>query len=111
MIESVSMGKLLFKGKVSRSDTIVYPDHMDTKWWIKGRNCIESCDLEDVLKSRPEVVVVGLGFIMPITISDEAIETMKTAGIEVFVEKTEEAMDVYNKNTAKKKTVGLFHLL
>lgn len=111
MIESISMGKLLFKGKVSRSDTIVYPDHMDTKWWIKGRNCIESCDLEDVLKIEPEVVAVGLGFVMPITISDEAIETMKSAGIEVFVGKAEEAMEIYNKNITTKKTVGLFHLL
>jgi len=111
MIESVSMGKLLFKGKVSRSDTIVYPDHMDTKWWIKSRNCIETCDLEDVLNFEPEVVAIGLGFMMPITVSDDAVETLKSKGIEVFVGKAEEAMEFYNENTAKKKTVGLFHLL
>ena len=111
MIESISMGKLLFKGKVSRSDTIVYPDHMDTKWWIKSRNCIESEDLEDVLKFEPEVVVVGTGFMMPISISDDAVNTLKSAGIEVFVEKAEAAAEIFNENTPKKKTVGLFHLL
>lgn len=111
MIESISMGKLLFKGKVSRSDTIVYPDHMDTKWWIKSRNCIESCDLEDVIKAEPEVVAIGLGFVMPIKISDDAVETLKSKGIEVFVGKAEEAFEFYNANTDNKKTVGLFHLL
>lgn len=111
MIESVSMGKLLFKGKVSRSDTIVYSDKMDTKWWIKGRSCIESCDLENVLAAEPEVVVIGLGFIMPITISDDAVNTMKSKGIEVFVEKSEKAAELYNEYTGKKKTIGLFHLL
>jgi len=111
MIESVSMGKLLFKGKVSRSDTIVYSDKMDTKWWIKSRNCIEICDIENVISAEPEVVVVGIGFMMPITISDEAVESMKSKGIEVFVEKSEKAAELYNEYTGKKKTIGLFHLL
>lgn len=111
MIESISMGKMLFKGKVSRSDTIVYSDKMNTKWWIKSRNCIEICDLEEVYAAGPEVVVVGLGFMMPITISDEAVSDMKNRGIEVFVEKSEAAADLFNEHTGKKKTVGLFHLL
>lgn len=111
MIESVSMGKLLFQGKVSRSDTIVYKDHMDTKWWLKGRTIIDACDLEDVLKAEPEVVVVGLGFMMPITISDEAINVLEAKGIKVHVEKTEKAAEIYNEFTAKKKTIGLFHLI
>ncbi len=111
MIETVSMGKLLFKGKVSRSDTIVYKDHMNTKWWIKSRTCIEPEDLEEVLKAEPEVVVVGLGFVMPIKISDAAINAMKAKGIEVFVEKAEKAAELYNEYSVKKKTVGMFHLL
>ncbi|HAK47488.1 MAG TPA: hypothetical protein DCO79_16405 [Spirochaeta sp.] len=111
MIESVSMGKLLFKGKVSRSDTIVYSDHMNTKWWIESRTTIEPVDLEDVFKAEPEVVVVGLGFMMPIRISDEAVEAMKAKGIEVHVDKAEKAAELFNKFSSSKKTVGLFHLL
>ena len=111
MIESISMGKLLFKGKVSRSDTIVYPDKMDTKWWIASRTCIEPGDLESVISFEPEVVIVGTGFMMPISISDSAIESLKSAGIEVFVEKAEPAAEIYNEQASKKKTVGLFHLL
>ena len=111
MIESVSLGKLLFKGKVSRSDTIVYKDHMNTKWWIENRTCIEPGDLEEVIKSEPEVVVVGLGFMMPIKISDAAVAALKNKGIEVFVEKSEQAAELFNKYTAEKKTVGLFHLI
>ncbi len=111
MIESISMGKLLFKGKVSRSDTIVYPDHMDTKWWIKNRNRIESCDLEAVIAFKPELVVVGTGFVMPLSISDDAVKTLESAGIEVFVDKAEAAAEKFNENCGTKKTVGLFHLL
>ncbi len=111
MIESVSLGKLLFRGKVSRSDTIVYSDHMNTKWWIESRNSIEPGDLDDVFKAEPEVVVVGLGFMMPIKISDSAVHALKEKGIEVFIEKTEKAAEIFNKYLPKKKTVGLFHLL
>jgi hypothetical protein len=111
MIESITFGKLLFLGKVSRSDTIVYPDHMDTRWWLKDKNCIGPEDLEEVLKAAPEVVAVGLGFMMPIRISDDAIDLMKQNGIDVFVGKAEEAAEVFNKHAGTKKTIGLFHLL
>ena len=111
MIETVSLGKLLFKGKVSRSDTIVYKDHMNTKWWINSRTCIEPGDLDEVIKAEPEVVVVGLGFMMPVSISDAAIAALEDNGIEVHVEKSEKAAELFNEFTPKKKTIGLFHLL
>ena len=111
MIDSVAMGNLLFKGKVSRSDTIVYKDHMDTRWWIKSRNCINIEDLDSVFAANPKAVAVGLGFKMPITISDAAVEEMKTRGIEVFVGKTDEAVKFFNDNEDQKTTVGIFHLI
>ena len=111
MIESISLGKLLFKGKVSRSDTIVYSDHMNTKWWIAGRTIIEPGDLEEVIQAEPEVVVVGLGFMMPLSISDAAVAALEEKGIEVHVEKAEKAAELFNEFTPKKKTIGLFHLL
>lgn len=111
MIESISMGKLLFQGKLSRSDTIVYSDHMNTKWWIKSRTKVEVGDLEEVFQAEPEVVVFGLGFMMPISVSDDAVAALKDKEIEVYVEKAEKAAEIYNEFTAKKKTIGLFHLL
>ncbi len=105
------MGKLLYKGKLSRSDTIVYSNRMDTKWWIKSRSRIEPEDLADVLKAKPEVVVVGLGFTMPIAISDAAVNALNEQGIEVHVEKSERAAEPFNQFAAKKEIVGLFHLL
>ncbi|MBI9104692.1 MAG: hypothetical protein JEY99_19915 [Spirochaetales bacterium] len=111
MIESISMGKMLFQGKVSRSDTIVYADKMNTKWWIESRNCIEIGDLDEVFKAEPEVVVVGLGFMMPIKISDSAVAELEGKGIEVLIEKSDAACELFNENVGKKKTIGLFHLL
>ena len=111
MIEFISMGKLLFNGKLSRSDTIVYKDHIDSRWWINNRTYIDVCDLEDVFAEEPDVVVVGVGFFNPVTIADQAIETMKSKGIEVIVEKAEKAAEIFNEMVEKRKTVGLFHLL
>jgi len=111
MIESISFGKMLYKGKVSRSDTIVYPDRMDTRWWLKDKTCIGCDDLGEVLKASPQVVTVGLGFMMPIRISDEAVNLMKSPGITVGVGTAEEAAEAFNRYTATQKTIGLFHLL
>ncbi len=111
MIESISMGKLLFDGKVSRSDTIVYKDRINTKWWLKAGNRIELADLDEALAADPEVLVFGLGFMIPVTVSDQAVQELKSRGIEVFVGPSEEAAEVFNKKVKEKRTVGLFHLL
>lgn len=111
MIESISFGKLLFKGKVSRADTIVFKDHMDTKWWIKARNCIEMEDLASVLATSPESIIVGTGFMNHIKISDSAMETLKKSGIEVTVQNSTEAAETFNEKVQKSNTVGLFHLI
>ena len=111
MIESISMGKLLFNGKVSRSDTIVFKDNMDTKWWIEERNNIQMCDLESVMAVNPEVIVFGTGFMLPISMSIETQEEIKNKGIDLIIEKSEEAMEIFNSKVKEKETVGLFHLI
>ena len=111
MIDSISFGKLLFQGKVSRSDTIVYKDRMNTKWWIEKRNLIEPGDLDEVLKENPEAVVVGRGFMNLIDISDQAVEALKAEGAEVIIEKSDEAAETFNRLAGVKRTVGLFHLI
>jgi hypothetical protein len=111
MIDSISMGKLLFDGQVSRSDTIVYKDRINTKWWIKAGNRIELADLDEALAAEPEVLVFGLGFMIPVTLGDQVVPELKHRGIEVFVGPSEEAAEVFNKKAARQRTVGLFHLL
>jgi hypothetical protein len=111
MIESISFGKLLFKGKVSRADTIVFKDHMDTKWWIKSRNCIEMEDLDSVLATSPKSIIVGTGFMNYIKISDNALEELKKLGIEVIVQNSTDAAETFNEKIKKSNTVGLFHLI
>lgn len=111
MIDSVSFGKLLFQGKVSRSDTIVFKDRMNTKWWITKRNLIEPEDLQEVLTEEPAAVVVGRGYMNLIAISEQAVEVLKGCGIEVYIEKTDEAVETFNRLEREKKTVGLFHLI
>lgn len=105
------MGKLLFNGKLSRSDTIVYKDHIDNRWWINNRTYIDICDLDDVFAANPEVVIVGLGFFNPVKISDGAVEALKLKGIEVIINDAEKAAEKFNEMVEKKKTIGLFHLL
>ncbi|MDR1894586.1 MAG: MTH938/NDUFAF3 family protein [Spirochaetales bacterium] len=111
MIDSVSLGKLLFQGKVSRADTIVFKNHMDTRWWIKSRTTINIEDLDSVFAAQPQLVTVGLGFRIPIKIADEAVEELKKRGAEVFVGTTEEAVKEFNANFDAKAVVGLFHLV
>ncbi len=111
MIESISFGKLLFKGKVSRADTIVFKDQMNTKWWIKSRNCIEMEDLEEVLAASPEVIIVGTGFMNYINISENALNELKDLGIEVIVQKSADAADTFNQKIQNSNTIGLFHLI
>lgn len=111
MIDYISLGKLLYNGKVSRSDTIVFPDRMNTKWWINKRTIIEIDDLSEVIDELPDVVVVGTGFIRLIQLSDEARRFLEDKGVTVIVDRSEQAANVYNEICKNKKAIGLFHLI
>jgi hypothetical protein len=110
-IEHISFGKLVAHGKVVRSDCIVYKDRVNSRWWRKNGTYLEIDDLQDVIHERPESIIVGIGFMNLLTVSEQVIHQLKEHGIDVIVDKTPEAVERYNELINKKNVVGVFHVI
>jgi len=113
MIEDVSFGKLVFRGKVYRSDCIIHGDSINSRWWRKEGDKILYEDLEDLVKLKPDTIVIGKGFMNYINIPKDTIEKLSNMNIEVIVRQTDKAVEVYNVLIERKdkNIVGLFHLV
>jgi hypothetical protein len=110
MIESYAFGRMDVDGRTYTSDLIIFPDRVNDSWWRKyGHNlCLE--DIEDVLKEKPEVLVIGTGFYGIMSVEKEVKSHLQSQGIELIIAKTEKAVQSFNESASKKKTAGAFHL-
>jgi hypothetical protein len=110
MIESYDFGRMDVDGRTYTSDLIIFPDRVNDSWWRKSGHNLCLKDIEEVLKEKPEVLVVGTGFHGIVSVEEEVKSHAQSQGIELIIEKTKKAVQSFNEFTSKKKTIGAFHL-
>lgn len=110
MIDSYSFGKIVIDGKEYTNDVIIFPDRVKSSWWRKEGHSLYPEDIEDITKESPEVLIVGTGAYGRLSIPSETREYIKSDGIEIIAEKTEEACKTYNDLKDEKKTIAALHL-
>ena len=104
-IDSYSFGHIVIDGKAYTSDVIIYEDHVDASWWRNEGHLLQWPDLTDVLKAKPDTLVIGKGYSGVMSVPRELIQRIKAMGIEVQVEKTTKAVELYNSLQRKKSRV------
>jgi len=104
-IELYSFGNITIDGKTYTSDVIIYPGRVDSSWWRKEGHYLQVADLADVIKAKPEVVIIGTGYSGVMTVPKETISHLESKGIEVHVERTGKAVELLNKVQGKDKIV------
>lgn len=109
-IDSYSFGKMVIDGEAYTSDLIIYPDRVDASWWRKEGHYLQKADLAGIVESGPQVLVIGTGNMGVMHVPQATISYLQSKGIEVRVEKSGEAVKVFNELAGKRKVVGAFHL-
>ncbi|MBE0425087.1 MAG: Mth938-like domain-containing protein [Nitrospirae bacterium] len=104
-IEHYSFGKITIDGKTYTSDVIIYPGRVDSSWWRKEGHRLQTDDLTDIVNAKPEVLVVGTGYSGLMVVPKETIAYLNSKGIEVSVDLTTKAVDLFNKLQSKDKVV------
>lgn len=104
-IDSYSFGHIVIDGQPYTSDVIIYHDRVDSSWWRKEGHRLDPADIADVLKSRPDVLIIGTGYAGVMRVSRKTIEYITSHGITVKVERTGKAVDLYNAFQKKKDNV------
>ena len=109
-IEYYSFGRITIDGKTYTSDVIIYPEKVDSSWWRKEGHSLHIVDLTDVINARPEILIVGTGYSGAMVVPGETISHLKSKGIEVYVARTEKAVELFNKLQKDRKVIAALHL-
>jgi hypothetical protein len=110
-IDSYRFGEILVNGRSFTSDLIIFNDRVDDQWWRENGHTVELHDLDEVVKARPEVLVVGRGKLGAMKIPDATLDAIEDKGIQIVHARTEEAVEVYNQIASTgRNVVGAFHL-
>ena len=109
-IDSYSFGKMVIEGKTFQSDLIIYPEKVDASWWREEGHLLQSGDLKTVLTASPEVLIIGTGYMGLMKVPDEIRKELFEKNIELYVEKSSRAVEIFNSINTKRKTVAAFHL-
>lgn len=109
-VDSYSFGNIVINGKTYTSDVIIYKDRVDSSWWRKEGHKLQIVDIEDIIKSRPDILIVGTGAYGVMKVPEETIDYIKSKGIELYIYTTSEAVKQFNILQDKKNVIAALHL-
>jgi hypothetical protein len=112
MIESYLSGRSMrVAGKTYTTDLKIIGDAVRDNWWRREGHRLLLEDIVDILESKPDIVVVGTGYAGNLEIPANLSKDLAESGIQLFSERTAEAVEMFNRHWARKKNVaGAFHL-
>ena len=108
-IEHYSFGKIVINGETYTKDVIVFPDRVFSPWWRKEGHLLHMEDLIEVLKEKPDVLVIGKGYSGMMAVPEELLMKLTGQGIRIIVQNSSEAVNMFN-NLSSKKKIAALHL-
>jgi len=109
MIESYNFGKIRIDGKEYDHDVIIYSDRVDS-WWREKSHLVKIEDIKEIIEKKPNIVIFGTGEPGLMKVSKETKEYLEKLDIEVIIEPTKKACDIYNKLSKKQEVIAALHL-
>ena len=76
------------------------------KWGIRR----ELEDLTAVLAASPEVLIIGTGYMGLMSVPEELIKELRKKNIELYIEDSRRAVEIFNSINTKRTTIAAFHL-
>ena len=111
MIEPFSFGKIIVNGVSYTSDIKIIQGKVIPEWWRKSGHRVDVDDIKDILKSKPDILVIGKGKPGLMKSSRSLREFLKDNEIELIEEKTSKAVQTFNRLLKKGKDVSAgFHV-
>lgn len=118
VIEEYRFGFIKILGKSYNHDVEVRWAGEVLDWWRQESHVIDLEDIQRALEQKPDLIIIGTGAYGVAKVTERAQKEIKTQGIELIIDKTEEAVRTFNiirerskmEEGKEKKVIGLFHL-
>ena len=110
MIESYSFGEIIIDGRRFTRDLIIYPERIDPEWWRREGHVLNTEDIEEIIRARPDTLIVGTGNSGVMKIPSQTRSLIESKGIKLISEKTEGACRLYNELCKGERVVAALHL-
>lgn len=101
-IDYYSFGRITINNKTYTSDVIIYPGRVDSSWWRKQGHYLQPVDLDDVVKAKPDILIIGTGNSGVMQVPEKTLRFLKSRGIAVNPAVTGKAVEVFNKMQVEK---------
>jgi len=111
LVDDYEFGYIVIDGKGYRHDVIITPTRVIANWWRLEGHRLQIPDVRDYLAEDVEAVVIGTGYDGLMRVDPEVVEEFKKRGVEVYIAKTREAVEIYNGLVRRgKKVLAFLHL-
>ncbi|MDP3990835.1 MAG: MTH938/NDUFAF3 family protein [Candidatus Nealsonbacteria bacterium] len=118
MIEEYKFGAIIIDGETYDYDIMALWTGEVLEWTREDSHIVDIDDILDSLELNPETIVIGTGESGMVKVTKEAQEKIKARGIELIIDKTEQATKTFNirkedsfeEEGKQEKVIGLFHL-
>jgi hypothetical protein len=111
MIEQYSFGNIVINGVTYRDDVKIIQGKVVPEWWRKRGHFVDVDDIQDILKSKPDILILGKGSPGQMKSTEALRKFLKKNNIQLIEEKSSKAFKTFNRlfNEGKNVCAG-FHL-
>jgi hypothetical protein len=96
-IDDYRFGHISIDERDCDANLIVFPDRVQSGWRRDEGHRLAPEDLETVLADAPQALIVGTGYFGGMRAPEETLAALRTAGVEVRIAKTGDAMEDFNR--------------
>ena len=109
MIEDYDFGKIKIGGEEYTHDVIISSDGVES-WQRPDDHWAGIEDVKKIVEKKPKTVIFGTGYSGVAKVPEETKEYLEKLGIEVIIEPTKKACEIFNKLSEKQGVIAALHL-
>ena len=106
VIENFAFGRIVVSGTIYSNDIKIVQGKVISEWWRKRGHLVEQEDIEDILASKPDILVIGKGKLGLLKVSPMLRKFLAKTGIKLIEEKTTKAVYIFNRLSEEGKNVA-----
>ena len=111
MITEFSFGRIVVEGQTCNNDIKIVQGKLVPDWWRQSGHSVEIDDVQDILDSDSEILVIGKGQPGYMRITDSLRRHLEKNNIQLIDEPTSDAIQTFNRlYTEGNRVSGGFHV-